>query len=112
MRAAGDALQGLGRLSRVFPVKASEFLGQMEDGKVAVRTEDRDFERAEEGRDRRLNRAALAAIACTLAVVGTMTRYDARFTLFGVHGVTLLTWTVAGWITLRLLFRIWRSGRW
>jgi hypothetical protein len=41
-----------------------------------------------------------------------MTRYDARFTLFGVHGVTLLTWSVAGWITLRLLFRIWRSGRW
>jgi len=112
LKSAADAMQGIGRLSRVFPVKASEFLSQMEDGKLAVRSEDRDFDRAEEGRERRLNRAVLTALVCALALVGTIARYDARFMLFGAPGVTVVSWSIAGWIALRLLFRIWRSGRW
>lgn len=112
MKSAADALTAFGRLGRIFPVKAGEFLQQIEDGRIAVSVEQKGIERLEEARDRRLNRGVLAAVACTLLLVGTLCRQDARLTLFGAPGITVVTWTVASWMLVRLVFRLTRSGRW
>jgi hypothetical protein len=34
------------------------------------------------------------------------------FTIFGLPGVTTITWALGGWLGLRLLWRVFRSGAW
>ena len=112
LKSAADALQAFARLGRVLPNKLNEFLSEMEGGRIALSIEDKQIDRLEEGRDRRSNRAVLTAVACTLLVVGTLARHDARFTILGSPGATVITWTAGGYIALRLLWRIARQGRW
>lgn len=112
LRSAADALQAFARLGRTLPGKVNEFLSEMEGGRIAVSVENKQLDRLEEGRDRRTNRAVLAALACTLLVVGTLARHDARFLIFGAPGTTVITWTMGGYMGLRLWWRITRNGRW
>jgi hypothetical protein len=84
----------------------------MQNGRIAVSVEHPELDRVEESRERRTNRAVLGALACTLLVVGALTRHDARFRIFGAPGLTVLFWAFGGWLTLRLWWRITRNGRW
>lgn len=112
MRALFDTLQSFARVGRLFPVTLQEILQQVEDGRLSLGVEYPQLSALENARDRRLNRAVLGALAAVLLLVGSLTRHDGGFTLFGLPGVTLITWTLGGYLTARLLWRIIRSGAW
>jgi len=112
LRSAADALQAVARLGQLLPSKANEFLAEMQNGRIAVSVEHPQFERQEEGRERRTNRAVLGALACTLLIIGTLTRDDVRFRILGAPGLSVLFWVPGGWLTLRLWWRLTRNGRW
>jgi ubiquinone biosynthesis protein len=74
LRATVDTMQSFARLSRQFPITAHQFLEQIEDGKLALGLDRNQLEQIESGRNRRTNRAILAAGAATLFICGTLLR--------------------------------------
>ncbi len=112
MKSAADALQAFARLGRTLPNKANEFLGHMENGRIAVSVENPRHDQLEDSRERRTNRAILAGLACTLLLVGTLVRHDARFVIFGAPGMTVISWATGSYLAFRLWWRITRNGRW
>ncbi len=112
MRAAVDTLQSFARFGRQFPVTASQFLEQIEDGKLEIGVEEAHHEATERNKDKRTNRAALTAGGCTLLVVGAMFRDADRFTILGMPGLSLALCSLGGYVLFRLAWRIAREGRW
>lgn len=112
MKSAADALQAFARLGRTLPNKANEFLSHMEDGRIAISVENPRHDQIEDAKERRNNRAILGALACTLLLVGTLVRHDARFVIFGAPGMAVISWATGGYLAFRLWWRITRNGRW
>lgn len=112
MRASVDTLQSFARFARQFPITANQFLESIEDGRLAIGIEYSQLKRLEGSRDRRSNRGILAAGVATLLVCGTLARGDAGATLFGLPAITTLTYGLGGYLGMRLLWRIMRSGKW
>ncbi|MCB9549274.1 MAG: AarF/ABC1/UbiB kinase family protein [Myxococcales bacterium] len=106
LRASVDTLQAFARFARQFPVSAHEFLRSIEDGRINVGLDFGQLEKLERARDRRLNRAVLAGLTAAFLFCGVLLRHDARWTVFGVPGLSLLAFIVGGYLSFRLFWRI------
>jgi len=112
LRVTIDTLQAFARFGRQFPITAGQFLEQIEDGRLAIGIEQTQLDRLEQARDRRHNRALLTGTSAALLVCGTLARQDADFTVLGLPGLALLCYTLGGYLGLRIVWKIIRSGRW
>ena len=111
MRSVADTLQAFARFGRQFPVTASEFLRQMEDGRLALRVEYRQLAELEEARDRRAHRTILAAFAFGLVVSGALVHDNGGATILGLPAWTFVAWLLGGGLGGLLFLRILASGR-
>ncbi len=112
LKSAADTLQAFARFARQFPVSANQFLAQLEEGRLALGVEYAQLDRLEAERDKRLNRAVLAAVGSVLLLCGTFARLDDGITILGMPALSLLCYVIGGWMLMRLVLRIQREGRW
>jgi ubiquinone biosynthesis protein len=111
MRVVTETLQHVGRFARQFPVAANQMLDQLDEGRLNLGIEYPAQEALEAARDRRLNRGVLASLVGVLLLCGTLAR-DHDATLFGMPGISLICFTVGGFLGARLLARVLSGGRW
>lgn len=109
LRATVDTLHAFGRFGRQFPITAHRFLEQIQDGRLAIGIEYAQLADLEAGRDRRMNRAIMAAGSCTLLLCGTLARNDPGLKLLGAPVLTTLCYVLGGALGARLLWRILRE---
>lgn len=112
LRAGADTLHAFARFGRQFPVTASQFLEQIEDGRLALGVEYTQREQLEEARDRRNNRAILFGIAATLVLAGALVPPASDTRILGVGPVTFVLWLLGGLLGAQLFLAIYLRGRW
>ena len=106
MRAGVDTMQAFARFARQFPVTAHEFLGNIEDGKLNIGVDFTAMAQLEKAREKRANRAVVAGLAAALLFVGVITRDDVGWTLFGLPGLSFISFLIGGGLVGRLFWRI------
>ncbi|MCA9543718.1 MAG: AarF/ABC1/UbiB kinase family protein, partial [Myxococcales bacterium] len=100
LRAAVDTGQAFVKLSRQFPVTAHQFLTQIEDGKLALGQDPRQFAALEAGRQQRFNRGILTAGAGTMLLAGVI--------LHGLKGIEVLSLPTLLYLgSAAVGFRVW-----
>ena len=110
---------GLARFARQFPITATEFLDQLEGGRLNIGIEHSQHEKMELGRDTRWNRLVVAFVLGVLFISGTAMHiaYAALDTqplvdVLGVPGFSIFCYFTSLVLGVRLLWRIMFSGRW
>ncbi len=101
-----DVLQSFVRLGKQFPLTATEFLTQVQDGKITLRIEDQHVQMLEEGRERRANRGIAAACAGVLFLCGTWLTASSSA---GVPILAIVFYALGGLLGTRLAWRMLRS---
>ncbi|MEE2789649.1 MAG: AarF/ABC1/UbiB kinase family protein [Myxococcota bacterium] len=112
LKNVADTVQSFARVARQFPIVASEFLAQLEDGRLNIGVEYPQLNELEQGRQRRSNRLILTLVAIGLLGLGTWTRNDPGDFMLGLSMPASMCFIGGGLILFRILWRIFREGRW
>ena len=119
LRNVADTAQAFARFARQFPITATDFLDQLEGGRLNIGVENPQFDKLEQGKDVRSNRTVMTALVALLTICGTAmhigyisTDTEPFISILGVPAFSLVSYFVAGLLGTRLVWRILISGRW
>ncbi|MEE2757673.1 MAG: AarF/UbiB family protein [Myxococcota bacterium] len=107
-----DTVQAFARFGQKFPLVAHQFLEHIDDGRINIGVEYPDAERMETARRSRWNRLSLVVLTGVLFTAGIVMRNDSVSTLLGIPWPATLCLTAGGFLGIRLVWRILRSGDW
>jgi ubiquinone biosynthesis protein len=112
LRNVADTVQAFARFGRQFPTVASQFLEQIEDGRLNIGVEFPELETMEKGRDKRNNRLSLIILAGVLFGSATVMRNDDTALLLGLPWASMVCYALGSAIGLRVWWRIFRDSDW
>ncbi len=108
LKAAGDTLQGLGRLSRQLPTAGAQLLKQISNGHLTIALEQAHEKQLEHSSSKRLSSILRTVIACTALFCGTLARNDTGTTILGLPTLSFLFFTLALYL---LISQAWRNRK-